>query len=159
MTPATSTLASSPSLPTLAGIQRRRRELLAYQSGQRTAPATAPPDDPFDEEESSLEEDACLDQEAEDPDYAEDSDDDEDPEPSPATGPPTLADPALYGLAGLAVRTPAPHTEADPAILLQFLDGPQPCGPRSKTPKRPMRGLNEHTAHTAHTSPRATAET
>ena len=32
MTPATSTIASSPSLPTLAAIQRRRRELLAYQS-------------------------------------------------------------------------------------------------------------------------------
>jgi hypothetical protein len=33
-----------------------------------------------------------------------------------------LADPALYGLAGLAVRSLAPHTQADPAaILLQFL--------------------------------------
>ena len=121
MTPATNTIDSSPSLPTLAAIQRRRRELLAYQSGQRTAPATAPPDDPLDEEESCLEEDACLDQEPEEPDYAED------PEPSPAPPsqairPPTLAGPALYGLAGLAVRTLAPHTEADPAaILLQFL--------------------------------------
>jgi hypothetical protein len=121
MTPATNTIASSPSLPTLAAIQRRRRELLAYQAGYRTAPATAPPDDPLDEEESCLEEesrleeDSCLDQETEDDDYAED------PEPPP-TGPPTLAHPALYGLAGLAVRTLAPHTEADPAaILLQFL--------------------------------------
>jgi hypothetical protein len=121
MTPATNTIASSPSLPTLAAIQRRRRELLAYQAGYRTAPATAPPDDPLDEEEpcleeeSRLEEDSCLDQETEDDDYAED------PEPPP-TGPPTLAHPALYGLAGLAVRTLAPHTEADPAaILLQFL--------------------------------------
>jgi hypothetical protein len=114
MTPATSTIASS--LPTRAAIQRRRRELLACQSGQRTAPATAPPDDPLDEEESSLEEDACLVQEP------EDSDDDEESEPSLASGPPTLADPALYGLAGLVVRSLAPHTEADPAaILLQFL--------------------------------------
>jgi hypothetical protein len=116
MTPATNTIHSSPSLPTLAAIQRRRRELLAYQSGQRTAPATAPPDESLAEEESCLEEDSCLDQEPEEPDYAEDS------EPSPALAPPTLADPALYGLAGLAVRSLAPHTEADPAaILLQFL--------------------------------------
>jgi hypothetical protein len=117
MTPATNTIASSLSLPTLAAIQRRRRELLAYQAGQRTAPAIAPPDDPLAEEEPCLEEDSCLAQEPEEPDYAED------PEPPPApAGPPTLAAPALYGLAGLAVRTLAPHTEADPAaILLQFL--------------------------------------
>jgi hypothetical protein len=108
MTPVTNTIGSSPSLPTLAAIQRRRRELLAYQAGQRTAPATAPPDESFDEDESSLEEDACLAQE---------------PAPtSQAIRPPTLADPALYGLAGLVVRSLAPHTEADPAaILLQFL--------------------------------------
>ena len=56
----------------------------------------------------------------EDPDDAEDSDYAEDSEP--ATGPPTLADTALYGVAGLVVRSLAPHTEADPAaILLQFL--------------------------------------
>jgi hypothetical protein len=121
MTPATNTIASSPSLPTLAAIQRRRRELLAYQAGQRTAPATAPPDESLAEEESCLVEDSCLAQEPEEPDHAED------PEPSPAPPaqairPPTLADPALYGLAGLAVRSLAPHTEADPAaILLQFL--------------------------------------
>ena len=89
MTPATNTIDSSPSLPTLAAIQRRRRELLAFQSWQRPAQAA---------EESCLEEDACLDQEPEEPDYAED------PEPPPApAGPPTLAAPALYGLAGLAV--------------------------------------------------------
>jgi hypothetical protein len=35
---------------------------------------------------------------------------------------PTLSETALYGVAGLAVRSLAPHTEADPAaILLQFL--------------------------------------
>jgi hypothetical protein len=35
---------------------------------------------------------------------------------------PTLCETALYGVAGLAVRCLAPHTEADPAaILLQFL--------------------------------------
>jgi hypothetical protein len=43
--------------------------------------------------------------------------------PSPtAPEPPALAEPALYGLAGLVVRSLAAHTEADPAaILLQFL--------------------------------------
>jgi hypothetical protein len=43
--------------------------------------------------------------------------------PRPAITPwPTLADAAYYGVAGRAVRTIAPHTEADPAaILLQFL--------------------------------------
>ena len=108
MTPATSTLDSSRPLPTLAAHPRRRRELLAYQSGQRTASALAPPADPFDGEESSLEQDACLVQEP--------------APPAQAIRPPTLADPALYGLAGLAVRSLAPHTEADPAaILLQFL--------------------------------------
>jgi hypothetical protein len=70
MIPATSTLDSSPSLPTLAAIQRRRRELLAFQAGQRTAPATAPPGDPFDGEESSFEEDACLVQEPAPPSQA-----------------------------------------------------------------------------------------
>jgi hypothetical protein len=121
MTPATNTIGTSPSLPTLAAIQRRRRELLAFQSGQRMAPATAPPDESLAEEESSFEEDACLAQEPEDDDYDEDSEPSPAP-PSQAIRPPTLADPALYGLAGLAVRSLAPHTEADPAaILLQFL--------------------------------------
>jgi hypothetical protein len=43
--------------------------------------------------------------------------------PPPAITPwPTLADAAYNGVAGRAVRTIAPHTEADPAaILLQFL--------------------------------------
>ena len=115
MTPAANTIGSSPSLPTLAAIQRRRRELLAFQAWQRPAPAIAPPGESLAAEES---EDSCL---AQEPHPAED------PEPSPALpsqaiGPPTLADPALYGLAGLAVRTLAPHTEAAPAaILLQFL--------------------------------------
>jgi hypothetical protein len=36
--------------------------------------------------------------------------------------PPTLDDPALYGLAGRIIRSLAPHSEADPvALLLQFL--------------------------------------
>ena len=43
------------------------------------------------------------------------------PPRAPAAGP-TLGEAALYGLAGLAVRTLAPHTEAQPAaILLQLL--------------------------------------
>jgi len=51
------------------------------------------------------------------------------PEPPPHTStkssfaePPMLADPALHGVAGLALRNLAPHSEADPvAILLQLL--------------------------------------
>jgi hypothetical protein len=114
MTLATNTIDSSPSLPALAAIQRRRRELLAFQAWQRPAQATAPPGEPLAAEDSCLEEESCLAQEPEEPHPAKD------PEPSPALpsqasapGPPTLADPALYGLAGLAVRSLSPHTEAD----------------------------------------------
>ena len=83
MTPAANTIDSSRSLPTLAAIQRRRRELLAFQAWQRPAPATAPSDESLAAEESYLEEDSCLAEEPEEPDHAED------PEPSPATGPTT----------------------------------------------------------------------
>ncbi len=121
MTPATNTIASSPSLPTLAAIQRRRRELLAYQSGQRSAPATAPPHESLAEEEPSLEEDSCLDQEPEEPDHAEDS------EPSPAPHrklldrphwptPPSTVLPVSPSVASRLTPKPAPA-----AILLQFL--------------------------------------
>jgi hypothetical protein len=114
MTLATNTIDSSPSLPTLTAIQRRRRELLAFQAWQRPAQATAPPGEPLAAEESCLQEESCLAQEPEEPHPPKD------PEPSPALlsqasapRPPALADPALYGLAGLAVRSLSPHTEAD----------------------------------------------
>jgi hypothetical protein len=123
----------SSTLPTLADIQRRRRELLAFQARQPLAQATPPPAEA--EEESPLEEHSRLAPNQEDPEEQEEYEEaqepypDEDPElsaayppTSSAPPPPTLADPALYGLAGLAVRSLAPQTEADPAaVLLQFL--------------------------------------
>jgi hypothetical protein len=116
MTPATNTIGRSPSLPTLADVQRRCTELLAYQARQRQACATEAPDEPLAAEESNLQQEFNLAEQTEQPYPAEH------PRPSPAFAPPTLADPARYGLAGLALRILAPHTEADPtAILLQFL--------------------------------------
>ena len=120
---------ASLSLPTLSAIQRRRRELLAMQARQQPAQATAPPDEPLTQEESYLEEESCLAEEQQERDDPQEPNPDEDSEPSlalqprpSAPPPPALTDDALYGLAGLAVRSLAPHTEADPAaILLQFL--------------------------------------
>ena len=110
MTLATNTIDSSPSLPTLAVIQRRRRELLAFQAWQRPAQATAPPGEPLAAQDSCLEEESCLAQEPEEPHPAKDS------EPSPGlpfaslrSRTAHLADPALYGLAGLAARSLPPH--------------------------------------------------
>ena len=86
-----------PHVPTLDEIQRRRAELLSL----------LPPSQPEPPEPPSL-----------------------NPPPAagarliPAPGPPVtpkLGEAALHGLAGLAVRTIAPHTEAHPAaILLQL---------------------------------------
>jgi hypothetical protein len=122
MTPANSTTASA-SLPTLAAIQRRRRELLAFQSWQRPAQATEPPDEPLAAEESCPEPESCLaEAEPEQPHPAEAPEPSSVPAQSSGSALPALADPALYGLAGLAVRSLAPHSEANPAaILLQFL--------------------------------------
>jgi hypothetical protein len=90
-----------PYVPTLAEIQQRRAELLALLPQDQREPYT------------------------------------QKPQPQPSTPPaqtagrsgppgptsnPILAEAALHGLAGLAVRTIAPHTEAHPAaILLQLL--------------------------------------
>src|ERR1700722_13422302 len=90
-----------PYVPTLAEIQQRRAELLALLPQDQREPYT------------------------------------QKPQPQPNTPPaqtagrsgppgptsnPILAEAALHGLAGLAVRTIAPHTEAHPAsILLQLL--------------------------------------
>jgi hypothetical protein len=107
------------SLPTLAAIEQRRRELLAYQAGQ-PQPEAHPniseelETDAFPAEEDQEDQEEFL------------SPEEEHTHPDPiATAPetiPTLAPEALHGLAGQAVRMLAPHTEADPAaILLQFL--------------------------------------
>ena len=98
----TSTGIIRPYVPTLADIQRRRAELLNPLPQSLPEYPTQPP------EPSTL-----------------------NPAPSgeapltPASAPsanPKLDEAALHGLAGLAVRTIAPHTEAHPAsILLQLL--------------------------------------
>jgi hypothetical protein len=89
-----STAARRPALPTLADIQRRAAELLAlHQAKQEPPPA---PEQPYPAA----------------------------PAPAPAQRPanPVLGEAALHGIAGLAVRTIAPHTEAHPAaVLLQLL--------------------------------------
>jgi hypothetical protein len=95
----TSTGIIRPYVPTLADLQRRRAELLGVPPQPQTEHTTQPPEPP------SL--------------------NPAPPEEAPAPGPsvtPKLDEAALHGLAGLAVRTIAPHTEAHPAaILLQLL--------------------------------------
>ena len=89
-----------PYVPTLADLQRRGAELhsLSPQPEHPTEPPELPPLNPAPPAETPL---------------------------TPAPGPsvtPKLDEAALHGLAGLAVRTIAPHTEAHPAaILLQLL--------------------------------------
>ena len=127
-----------PFIPTLADIERRRRELLAWQAAHRAPAATTAiaadedspgAEDPFLEEVDRLAEDLEALQALENlqesqapappgqPYPAEDL-----TESSDAPEPPALAGPALHGLAGVVVRTFAAHTEAGPAaLLLQFL--------------------------------------
>ena len=112
------------SLPPLSlAAMQRRRQTPAFQAWQRSSQATAP----LAEEEPTLEEESSLAPNPGEPNDTYDSEDTplaEEYEPaSPLTStPPTLDELALYGLAGRAVRSLAPHTEADPAaILLQFL--------------------------------------
>ena len=129
MAPANNLLHSS--LPLLAlRVQHRRRELLAYEAAQRQAQAAAPPEEPLAVEGSCLEEEDPGTRDTDAPEAHEAFwEDPEEPHPAEDLGPPptapappTLAESALHGLAGLAVRSLAPHTEADPAaILLQFL--------------------------------------
>ena len=92
----TSTGIMRPYVPTLADIQRRAAELGHLQQPERPAQPSEP--DPYPPPSLN---------------------------PAPAPPPPVtpkLAEPALHGLAGRAVRTIAPHTEAHPAaILLQLL--------------------------------------
>jgi hypothetical protein len=100
--------------------------LIAFQAWQRSPQASVPlaEEEPPPKEESSLapNPDQFPGQskdtyDLQDPAHAEDYE-----SASLVPAPPTLGDPALYGLAGLVVRSLAPHTEADPAaLLLQFL--------------------------------------
>src|SRR6202167_6767963 len=83
---------ASPSLPTLSDIQRRMEELASIQ--QRLDTQTQLQSRPAPRT----------------------------PPPPSAPPNPTLREAALYGVAGMAVRALAPHTEAHPAaILLQLL--------------------------------------
>jgi hypothetical protein len=89
-----------PSFPTLASLRQRRSDLLDLPPQPQAQPPEPDPDPPSRP----------------------------DPPPQPSFAPPQLSanpvlgEAALYGPAGLAVRTLAPHTEAHPAaILLQLL--------------------------------------
>src|ERR1700689_3505928 len=87
-----------PHVPTLDEIQRRRAELLSLLPPSQPEPPEPPSLNPPPAAGARL---------------------------TPATGPPVtpkLGAAALHGIAGLAVRTIAPHPEAHPAaILLQLL--------------------------------------
>jgi hypothetical protein len=110
MESATNPRHSSFTLPTFAAV-RARRERLALGVTQLPPQVTTPPEEPPVAEEP---------RHAQDPEATE-------PLLTPATepsalGPSPLADAALYGLPGRAVRSLEPHSEADPAaLLLQFL--------------------------------------
>jgi hypothetical protein len=128
----------SRSLPTLAAINHRLRELLAYQARQVAAQSTTAHDELLAEDQPFLPEESRPFQEQEEAQvehqelqdsYPDDVYPEEESEPSiplaprsSAPPPPALAVPALYGIAGRVVYSLAPHTEADPAaVLLQFL--------------------------------------
>jgi hypothetical protein len=116
----------SRTLPTLAAIQRRRRELLAYQDRPEAAQALATPNQEETYEEVHLtqeQEEQQGDDQLREP-YAEEESEPSEVLPPRSSAPPplALAGAALHGLAGFLVSTLAPHTEADPAaVLLQFL--------------------------------------
>jgi hypothetical protein len=110
MTLHTSTGLARPALPALADISRRRAELLRLQPGHQ----------PEDRQHEELDHQPPDTQPTPAPHAAN-------PVPNPA-GPDIpglpwdLPEAALHGVAGLAVGTIAPHTEAHPAsILLQLL--------------------------------------
>jgi hypothetical protein len=99
--PQTTTVADRPHVPTLAEIQQRRAELHRLAGRPQPKPLVRPSEpkiDPLPAEQSP---------------HAP---------PPPQFAQPVLAEAALYGLAGSAVRTLSPHVEAHTAaILLQLL--------------------------------------
>jgi hypothetical protein len=118
---------------TLAAIERRRRELLAYKGRNKPAQALATPADLPTQASAYATGELSFVQE---PEEEQENDElqetsagqDQDFEPplaptrSSPPPPPAVAGAALHGTAGLVVRSLAPHTEADPAaVLLQFL--------------------------------------
>ncbi len=136
MAPANNTRRAS--IPSPADVEHRRQGLLAWQAAHG-APSPDPPEDqPEDHAVSEypiLEELNLLEEQLQSLGMFENLQQNKIPEsPAPpypaeylnpsstAPEPPTLVERALYGLAGLVVRSLAAHTEADPAaILLQFL--------------------------------------
>jgi hypothetical protein len=98
----TTNTANRPHVPTLAEIERRRAELLRLAPRPQPKARSQPPEPEINPIDPA-------------PGPASTS-------PPPRCPQPVLAEAALHGLAGLAVRTIAPHTEAHPAaILFQFL--------------------------------------
>ena len=111
--------AASPAstLPTLADIQRRQRELIALASKLSTDADSEYDEDVFDFEDLEPHELQPHEFQPQEPQLHEL--DPQEPEPQP---PLILHQAALHGLAGKAVQALTPHSEADPAaLLLQFL--------------------------------------
>jgi hypothetical protein len=102
----------APSAPlTLANVRQRAAELLELQSQMQAQPPT-PALDPPSRSDQAPQSSLASPQRSTNPAYPA----------LPWSEPWELSEAALYGLAGLAVRTIAPHTEAHPAaILLQLL--------------------------------------
>src|ERR1700689_1632514 len=99
MTPANNFLGTS--LPSLAAIHHRRRELLSYQATQRPAQAAAPVEEPLPVEDSYLEEEDRLAQDTDAPEAYDELAKEPYPAeapapPSTAPAPPPLADSAFY---------------------------------------------------------------
>jgi hypothetical protein len=106
-------LAPSP-LPTLANVRQRAVELLDLQSQLQAQPRT-PTLDPPSRSDQAPQSSLAPPQRSTNPACPACPG-------TPRSEPWVLGEAALYGLAGLAVRTIAPHTEAHPAaILLQLL--------------------------------------
>jgi hypothetical protein len=106
----------SRSLPTLAAIQRRRRELLSIHARQQQAQATAEPGEFLAQDQAYLPEEALhidhQEEVQEEHQELQHSYPGDDSEPSLPLPPPALAHPALYGIAGRIVRSPPPSASA-----------------------------------------------
>ena len=112
----------SRTLPTLAPIQQRRRELLAYQAGQEAAQALATPNELHTDEDTYAPEEVPVAQEQEEqqqtgepgtPRRRRAEPGGSSPDPPRPYHPPSHAA-ALYGVAGLVVRSLAPQLKPIP---------------------------------------------